>query len=377
MTTTNFGRLTTEQKTVWSRDLWKVARNMAFVNKFLGDGPNAVIQHIKELTKTEKGARAVMTLVPDLEGDGVVGDRQLDGNEEQIKAYDKVIRIDQMRNANISEGRMADQKTIVRFRETSRDVLAYWLADRIDQLAFLTLAGISYSKKPNGATRVGSDLVNLEFAADVAAPTSARKLRWNGTTGEFTVNGATSAVTAADTPSWEMIVKLKAYAKEEYMRGQRGDSTVTAQGGEVFHLFLTPTAMSKLKLDPKYLAAVQFAKKAGNDNPLFTGAIAEVDGVMIHEFRHVPNTSGVASGSKYGSGGTVEGCQALFLGAQAMGMADLGAPTWVEDDKDYKNKQAIAVGKILGFLKPSYITQYGQGAATSQDFGAISVYCAQ
>ena len=94
MTTTNFGRLTTEQKTVWSRDLWKYARNASFVNKFLGDGPNSMIQHIKELTKTEKGARAVMTLVPDLEGDGVSGDRRLKGNEEQIKAYDKVIRID-------------------------------------------------------------------------------------------------------------------------------------------------------------------------------------------------------------------------------------------------------------------------------------------
>lgn len=372
MTTTNFGRLTTEQKTVWSRDLWKYARNASFINKFMGTGPNSIIQHITELTKTEKGARAVMTLVPDLEGDGVSGDRRLKGNEEQIKAYDKVIRIDQLRNANISEGRMSDQKSIVKFRETSRDVLAYWLADRIDQMAFLTLAGIAYSKKPNGATRTGSDLVNLEFAADVAAPSTARRLRWNGTDGTFTTSGASSAVTAADTPSWEMIVKLKAYAKEEYIRGTRGDG-----GTEGFHLFLTPTAMSKLKLDPKYLAAVQFAKKQGDGNEMFSGDAVMVDGIKLHEFRHVPNTTGVASGSKYGSGGTVEGCQALFLGAQAMGMADLGAPYWVEDDEDYENQKAVSIGKILGFLKPSYITQYGTGAATSQDFGAISIYCAQ
>lgn len=372
MTTTNFGRLTTEQKTVWSRDLWKYARNKSFINQFMGEGPNSLVQHITELTKTEKGARAVMTLVPDLEGDGVVGDRQLDGNEEQIKAYDKVIRIDQMRNANISEGRIADQKTIVKFRGTSRDVLAYWLSDRIDQLAFLTMAGIAYTKKPNGATRVGSDLPNLEFAGDVAAPTSARKLRWDGTNGVLTVNGASSSVTAADTPTWDLIVALKAYAKEEYVRGIRGDGN-----SEKYHLFLTPTAMAKLKRDPKYVAAINFARKRGEGNENFTGDAVDVDGVVIHEFRHVPNTSGLASGSKYGSGGTVEGVQMLFAGAQALGMADLGAPEWVEDDKDYKNKQAIAVGKILGFLKPSYITQYGQGAATSQDFGVISVYCAQ
>lgn len=372
MTTTNFGRLTTEQKTVWSRDLWKYARNASFVNKHLGEGPNAMIQHIKELTKSEKGARAVMTLVPDLEGDGVAGDRRLKGNEEQIKAYDKVIRIDQLRNANISEGRMADQKTIVKFRATSRDVLAYWIADRIDQVAFLTLSGVAYTNKNNGASRVGSDLANLEFAADVSAPTSARKLRWNGTTGDFDVNGATSSVTAADTPSWEMIVKLKAYAKDEYMRGLRGDG-----GSEKFKMFVTPKAMAKLKMDPKYLAAVQFAKKRGDSNELFTGEVVEVDGVEIFEFRHVYNTAGLASGSKWGAGGLVDGVQVLFCGAQAMGMADLGMPDWVEDDDDYENQKAVSVGKILGFLKPAYITQYGQGAATSQDFGVISVYCAQ
>lgn len=372
MSTTNFTRLTTEQKTVWSRDLWKVARNMSFVNQFLGEGANSMIQHITELTKTEKGARAVMTLVPDLEGDGVVGDRQLEGNEEQIKAYDKVIRVDQMRNANVSEGRMAEQKSIVKFRETSKDVLGYWLADRIDQIAFLTLSGVAYSKKNNGATRTGSDFINFEFAADVAAPSSARRLRWDATNASLVTSGATSAVTAADKPSWDMFIKLKAYAKEEYIRGCRDKG-----GKEYFKAFLTPTAMAALKQDPKYVAALQHAQKRGDGNPLFTGDFVDIDGIHLYEFRHVYNTSGLASGSKWGAAGTVDGCQILFCGAQSLGMADLGSPIWEESDTDYKNKQGISVAKILGFLKPSYITQYGTAAATSQDFGAISVYVAQ
>ena len=91
-----------------------------------------MVQHITELKKTEKGARAVITLLADLEGDGVVGDRTLEGNEESLKSYDQVIRIDQLRNANRHEGRMADQKSVVNFRENSRDKLSYWLSDRID-----------------------------------------------------------------------------------------------------------------------------------------------------------------------------------------------------------------------------------------------------
>ncbi|PIW09584.1 MAG: N4-gp56 family major capsid protein, partial [Comamonadaceae bacterium CG17_big_fil_post_rev_8_21_14_2_50_60_13] len=81
---TNFANLTSEQKTIWSLDFWKQARNLSFVNKFLGSDENSLIQHVTELKKTQKGARAVMTLLTDLEGDGIVGDRTLRGNEEQL-----------------------------------------------------------------------------------------------------------------------------------------------------------------------------------------------------------------------------------------------------------------------------------------------------
>ena len=373
MAETNFTRLTTNEKLVWSRDLWKQARNLAFTTKFLGEGPNSMIQHIKELTKTEKGTKAVMTLVPDLEGDGVAGDRTLKYNEEQIKAFDKTIQIDQLRNANKSEGRMAEQRSIVRFRETSRDVLAYWLADRTDQLAFLTLSGVAYSMKNNGQARVGSDLVNLAFASDVAAPSAARKLYWNSVNKSLDVNGATSSVTAADIPTYDMLVLLKAYLKNNYIRGIR-------EGGEeTYHIFMSPLAMAKLKLDERYLKNLQLAEKRGNDNPVFTGSTVKIDNLYLHEFRHVYNTSGAASGSKWGAGSAIDGCQVLACGAQAMGMADIGVPEWVEKDDDYENQQGIAIGKIFGFLKPSFYTQYGVStyAQTTQDFGVVSVYCAQ
>lgn len=372
MALTNFSLLTNEQKTVWSMDLWKQARNMSFVNKFLGKGTNSVIQHVTDLKKSQKGARAVLTLLADLEGDGVAGDRTLEGNEEQMKTYEQVIRIDQLRHANRHEGRMADQKSIVEFRSNSRDVLAYWLADRTDQLAFLTMAGISYAYKTNGAARVGSDLPFLEFAADVATPSTLRRLRWDGTSATKTLvsSAATSSVAATDTPSYEMIVQLKAYAKDHYVRGVRGSG-----GDEKYHMFLTPQAMAKLKMESNYIQALRYAQKRGDSNPLFDGSIPEVDGVMIHEFRHVPNTVGASSGSKYGGSGTVEGCQILFCGAQALGMADIGNPEWDEEGFDYSNQQGISTSKILGFLKPKFNSIYDSN--TTQDFGVISCYVAQ
>lgn len=367
---TNFSLLTNEQKTIWSMDLWKQARNMSFVNRFLGKGPNALIQHITELKKSEKGARAVITLLADLTGDGVAGDRTLEGNEEGMQTFDQVIRIDQLRHANRHEGRMADQKSVVEFRSNSKDVLAYWLADRIDQMAFLTLGGIGYSKTPGGLMRVGSDLPSLEFAADVTAPTTNRRLRWDGTNKVLVPNGASSAVTAADTPTWNMLVQLKAYAKDRYIRGVK-----EAGGEECYHVFLTPQAMAKLKLDQDYMLNLRHSVQKGENSKLFDGGAVKVDGLYLHEFRHVPNTRTAPSGSKFGATGTIEGCQMLFCGAQALGMADIGNPEWVEKGFDYENSQGIAVGKILGFLKPKFSNIYE--ANSVEDFGVISTYIAQ
>lgn len=367
---TNFGLLTNEQKTTWSMDLWRQARNMSFVNKFLGKDSNSLIQHITELKKTEKGARAVITLLNDMEGDGVAGDRQLEGQEESLKSSDQVIRIDQLRNANRHEGRMADQKSIINFREESRDKLAYWLSDRIDQLAFLTLSGVAYTVKNSGGTRVGSDLPYLEFAADVSAPTTKRYARWNGTTKLLEWGTGNGSITATDTPMWELFVLLKAYAKDNYIRGIREDG-----GQETYHAFLSPQAMARLKLDPTYLQNLRHSQPRGDKNPLFTGATVKIDDIYLHEFRHVVNTRLAASGSKWGAAGAVDGCQILFCGAQAMGMADIGSPEWVEKGFDFENQQAIATGKILGFLKPKFYTQYSGG--TIEDFGVLSVYAAQ
>jgi N4-gp56 family major capsid protein len=366
---TNFALLTTEQKTVWSMDLWRQARNYAFLNKFLAKGPNSMIQHITELKASEKGARAVITLLADLIGDGIAGDRTLEGNEEAGVTFDQVIRIDQLRHAQRSEGRMSDQKTIVEFRNNTKNALAYWLSDRIDQMAFLTLAGVSYGNTNRGVARVGSDLINLDFAADVTAPSTKRRLRWDATAGALVTGAATTAVTATDTPSWNMIVALKAYAKNRYIRGIKEGG-----GEENYHLFLTPTAMAKLKIEQNYMLNLRHAIQRGDTNELFTGGAVKVDGVYIHEFRHVYNTEGAASGSKWGASGTVEGCSALFCGAQALAMADIGAPEWVEKEFDYENQQGISTGKILGFLKPRFGNIYESN--TVEDFGVINCYVA-
>lgn len=365
MALTNFAALTNEQLTVWSRDVWKWARNRMFVGRFTGEDSNSMIHRITELTQSEKGARAVLTLVADLEGDGVAGDRTLEGNEEALKSYDQVIRLDQLRHANRHEGRMADQKSVVQFRTNSRDVLSYWLADRTDQLAFLTLSGIDYSKHTDGRDRVGSDFPFLEFASDVMPPSDGRHFRWNGTSGELE-DGDTTAVTTDDKPTWRMLVRMKAEARNHYLRPVRGED-----GMEVFNVFMTPDGIAALKEDDDFLRAWRHAMPRSSSNPLFKGTdVIYVDGLAIYDYRHVYNTRGAASGDKWGGAGDVDGQRVLLCGAQALGMADIGNPEWVEKGFDYENQQGISAGKITGLLKPQFRSQI---TGQDEDFGVLAV----
>ena len=375
MALTNFGLLTAEQKTIWSMDLWKNARNQSFINKFLGKGPESLIQHITELKKSEKGARAVITLLADLQGDGVAGDRTLEGNEEAMQTFDQVVRIDQLRHANRHEGKMADQKSVVEFRGNSKNVLSYWLADRIDQMAFSALAGRSFGTRPDGSTRTGSDLPFLEFAADVTPPSTKRMLRWDNVAkalkDSVSGNNTSASIVAADTPSWELFVQLKAYAKDRYIRGVGGEG-----GEETYHAFLTPQAMARLKADNDYNLNLRHSLQTDKNDKLFSGSSVKIDGIYLHEFRHVPNVSaGISGTNMYGAGLNLPGSQILFCGAQALGMADIGAPDWNEKGFDYENSQGIAMGKILGFLKPKFGTIYENN--TVEDFGVLSCYVAQ
>ena len=376
MANTNFASLTSNQLTAWSRDFWRVARNMSFINQFAGSGSNAMVQRITDLTKSDKGTKAVITLLADMTGDGITGDNTLEGNEEALRAYDITIELDQLRFANRLAGRLADQKSVVNFRENSRDALAYAMADRMDQLAFLTLSGSAYTNKTNGALRTtsgttGHELVDLEFASDVSAPTTNRHRRWDATS--FLSAGDTTAIAAADKIAYRTIVELKAYAKDNYIRGIRA-----AGNEEVFHLFVTPQQMADLKLDSDFLANVRNAGVRGPSNQLFSGSSSlMVDGVMVHEFRHVFSTEGAtagtcsnagAAGYKWGAAADQDGARALFCGAQALAMADIGNPEVVEETFDYGNQAGISIGKIFGLRKPKYNSDYN---GSTEDFGVV------
>lgn len=359
---TNFAALNATQKIVWSRDVWSAARDQMFVNKFIGTGENAIIQRITELTKTEKGEAVIMQLVADLVEDGVQGDNEREGMEEAMQSYSQQITIDLLSHGVRNKGKLADQKTVLNFRTLGQSRLAYWLANRVDQLVFLTLSGISYAYKNNGAARAGSTFPSLAFAADVVAPSNLRSLMYTGTA---LVPSVTGNITTAYVPTYKMIVDAVAYAKDHYIK------PLMSGGKEYYCAFVKPGTLATLKKDADYQrAVVGVATKDGQNSPWFTGGTVTIDGMVLHEHRLVYSTTGLADGSKWGAGGHVEGTRMLVCGAQALGMADLGPPSWVEKEFQYESQQGINVDKMFGLLKPQFYSIYD---ASVQDFGVLSI----
>jgi len=364
MSVTNFGRLGDEQKTYWERELWTYMRNESFMASVMGKDENAPVHHITKLTKTERGTRAMIQLVPDLHGRGVSNDNERVGNEEALETLLLPIEVGLIYNGVTNKGKLSDQKNVINFRETARDRLKYWLADAVDKLGFLTMSGISYRYNLDGSDAgEGNPWTELSFSTDVSAPSAGRHVFFDGSDLQ---PGDTSAITDGMTPKYGMLVDLRAYAKTSYMRPIKGG------GGKDYYIYLCdPRSLAALKKDPDFLSAVVQAGQRGKGNPFFTGVIETVDGILIREHNLVYNTTGAADGEKWGAAGDIDGTRSLFMGAQALAFADITAPEWTEEKRNMGNRAAIGVDKFVGYRKPVFDNPYTKNE--DEDFGVIAV----
>lgn len=395
MADTDFGALLTHKKKAWARDLWRQARNNSFVLRHAGTSATACIQKITALTKSEKGDRAITTLVPELVGNGIAGDNSLTGNEEAGNAYDFEIPIDQHRMAMKSKGRMAEQETIVKFRKTARDLLGYRFGTVIDRIGFNLLSGLAPDTLPDGteaqlSATAGANLKDLAFGT-FASPTSQRAF-YASASDDTVALGEGFGTAVPGRLTYGHIVNMKAEAVSKYIK-----PVVHSEYGEVYYLWVAPKVMANLKLDPDFLQNVRHAMPRSKKNDLFVGTDAVlVDGVIVMSHRYVvtntastANAAGAAAttgaagislprfGVTTGTNNATVGSRCLFLGAQALCLSDLGAPSWDESDvNDYGNQPGMAVGKLYGMAKSQYKGSYDD-SANLQDFGALTLDVAQ
>jgi N4-gp56 family major capsid protein len=363
---TPLGQQMPEQKKAWSKEAIRVFREAFFFEKFMGESENSIIQTVKELKKTEKGDRALIGLVQDMKGSGIVGDNDIDGRRETLESSWIEIATDQLRNGVTSKGRVDDQRSVFSFRKEGRDKLGYWRANIQEELIILTLSGIGYQYNTNGSTRqVGNqdDLRTLAFAEHVSAPTAGR--HYNFTADNFAV-GDTTTIAATSVPKYGMLVDLAAEARTKGLKPLRVD------GVDHYVYLCHPRTYARLKKDADFRDAIINADNRGKKNPIFTGATVTMDGIIIHTNNRVYNTSGLASGSKWGSGGLIDGTRSLLMGCQALGHADLwDSSEWYEGTEDDDAKKVISIAMYFGLRKLKFNSRYDSD--TVQDFGVMAI----
>lgn len=310
----------------WAKEVYESGIHKSFFEKFTGTSPGSIVQVKQELTK-QAGDSIIIPLLMPLTGQGVLGDEQLEGNEEQLIYRDFKVTIDQVRNGVRIKGRMAEKQTQLDMRKQARSALSDWLATYVDKTIFEKLT---------------------------ADPTPDRIIFGGSATSEDSIG-------AADVFNTDIIGKAKrlACADENTMV-----KPVKIDGRDTYVLVIDQWQARDLVADDKWQAAQQHANIRGENNPIFSGALGMYDGVVIHQHNRVPRTS-------TGSGGTKVG-HALFLGAQAAVFAEGEAPRWEEDTFDYGNKCGFSFGRIFGISK----TQFKYDGTNLTDFGCINILTA-
>lgn len=331
---------------LWSKKLFVDSLKATYASKFMGKSSSSLIQILED---TQKGAGDQITfgLRMQLSGAGVAGDGTLEGNEEALTTYSDAVIINQLRHAVRSSGKMSEQRVPFSVREEARQGLQDWWADRIDTWFFNQIAG----------NTAQTDTKYTGLQAAVAPDDSHHIVCETGSTTDdqldsndlFGLSWIDAAVVKAKTLT-NSIRPLKVGGEDKYV------------------MFLHPYQVRDMRTSTstgQWLDIQKAAMQGGNveNNPIFTGALGEYNGVILHESTRVPlgvDASNVAVANTR---------RAVLCGAQAAAMAfgQDGGPnkmSWVEEMFDYENQLGVSAGMIAGLKKVRF---------NSLDFGTIVV----
>lgn len=319
LTTATTGYQATGQvQDIWATDLYSEAEDATFWGQFEGsEGSGMPVIRKDDLEKTPAD-ELKYDIVLALSGTGSQIDAATDstfsteatlteGNEEAIEFSQISMKLASLRHA-VRWNWLTDLLITHDMRSTALHQLRKWLAGKIDDRIFLELTGKGSTAYPDS----GRIAITATGPADAAT--------------ETTYVEATNALTLDD------IVKAKAYAQSTL----RIEPVRVSDGVEVFGLVIHPLVEKDLKVSADYKQAMREAEVRGKDNPLFSGASAVYDGVVIYVSNRVPEAT------------TALVKKNVFFGAQAMCRGYAKYPTWVEQEFSYGEEIGIATRLVLG-----------------------------
>lgn len=343
MAVTSYGTNDPLAVKLWSKLLSVEVLKNTWASKFMGPTSSSII-HVKDELNKSAGDKITYGLRMQLQGNGIIGDGTLEGNEESLTTYSDAVIINQLRHAVRSAGRMTQQRIPFNIRDEALSGLRDWWTDRIDWSLFNQVCGNPNTQEPSGPV-AGSDT------------------RWTGL--QATITPDTNHIKSANTASAgdENIGSGNTFVLSMFDRAVEAARTLTPAirpvkvGGRDFYCsFMHPYQVTDLRTNTNtgQWLDIQKAVLTGgeiDDNPIFDGSLGMYNGVLIHSDYRVTNGANSST-----SAGITTVRRAVFAGAQAAVMAfgrDNGPErfTWVEELFDYENELGVSAGLIFGMKK--------------------------
>lgn len=332
MAKTTFATSDNEVKKLWEEKVFRETAKMSYFSKFMGQGADSIVQ-VKTQLEKDKGDRIRFTYIPRLSGSGRTSGQTLEGNEEKLSSYTSDVSLEQYRHAIRDDGDMSRQRAAFSIETEHKSLLQVWGKEKIDELCFDALQ---------------------------SAPTKC--FYFATTTGAMTANTLANCKTGCVANAYcyislDYITRLKTWAMTGGNRAYPPIRPVNVNGKDHYVLLVHPDVLADLKTSSAYQQAQREAQNRGKDNPIFTGAEAVWDGVVIHAHENMDVGTD-------GGGASVPWGQGVLMGAQALLWAWGKRESIIQKGFDYENEIGYAWGMISGVAKPVF---------NSLDYGSLGV----
>lgn len=308
MADTQFATNDALTKKVWSAKLFKESLRDIYLSKFTGESADSIFQVKRELQKG-KGDKITVGLRMRMSGAGQSGADgvTLEGNEEALTFYDFSVSLTMYGHSVKARSKADLQRPAFDLRSEMKDALKEWLTEKQEKLLVSALA---------------------------SSPTTNRYLDKSGSGGS------------------ELSVSLIQQVKRQAQLASPKIRPIRVEGGEHYVMLVHPYATKSLKADQDWRNAQLYANIRGSKNPIFTGALGVIDGVVLHEYDR----------SELLLSGNIT--RSLLLGAQAGLIAWGQLPAWYEKLFDYERIPGVATDFLVGI---------GKCVFNSEDFGVYTL----
>jgi N4-gp56 family major capsid protein len=280
---------------IWSAKLYQQMLGKFYFQRFTGPEGSGMPVIAKSELINQPGDSIYIQQVGNLTGAGITG-AGMEGNEEQFSLTRVTLTPTWLRHA-VAIDAPTDKQITENFRSMASNGLSRWFAGKMD------------TSKWTAATTTAACGFEMAVIETVYGGTAT------------SVNG----ISASDSMEVDTIRETAALLRDDNVPGIM---VPDLPGMDYYVMFINTFQALSLRQDADWQTIQKDANIRGSNNPMFTGALGEIEGVVIYETTQCGRTLNANSPTVYTS-------RAVMMGAEALAHGINENIVWNEDFIDY------------------------------------------